>query len=264
MQPEVIRLPIGTVSVGFDGLEVELVRYNLGWFPRDDSPLPAEDEVFTTFLVRVRNGAAGPRAVRPASFRYRTFAVAAGRGPTWDPSPGGRGPRLEEGMLAPGDEVEGWVTYVVPKGEIPDELLWSPSPEAAFAIYLPPVHSLSRTERALVFGRVTDAAGVSVPGAEVQVTAVDSDISGDPSQIGDCTGFPLFVEQAGTDPSGWYSAQLETIHSSQLCIDVQATAPSGSGLANARDGGGTVIPDQETPFAEAPEIRVDIVLPTAR
>jgi hypothetical protein len=171
MQPEITRLPIGTVTADFEGLEIELLKYNLGWFPRDESPPPpAEDEVFTTFFIRVRNGSVRPHAVLPASFRYRTIAESPGRGPTWDASLEGRAPGLQEGVLAPGDEVEGWVTYRVPKGEIPDELLWSPSPDVAFAIYLPPVRSLSRIERALVFGRVTEEAGNPVPGVEVQVT----------------------------------------------------------------------------------------------
>lgn len=263
MQPEIIRLPAGIVSVGFDGLEVELVRYNLGWFPRDDSPPPAANEVLTTFLVRIRNASAEPRSVEPTDFRYRTLVFPVGTGPVWDTFPEGRAPRLEAVMLAPGLELEGWVTYRVPKGEFPDELLWNPHPAVVFAIYLPPAGSTSRFERALAFGRVTDEAGVPVPGAEVQVTGVDSDISGDPLQLGDCTGFAVSSAQATTDPSGWYSAPLETIHTDRLCVDVEVTAPPGSGLSDARADGGDVVPDRETPFAEAPEIRVDVVLPNA-
>lgn len=261
MEPEVIRLPIGTVTAAFDGLEIALLKHNLGWYPRDESPLPADGEVFTTFLVRVRNGSAEPRSLEPTDFGYRTLAFPLGTGPVWDTVPEGRPPRLEASMLAPGEEFDGWLTYRVPQGEYPDELLWSPNPDVTFAIYLPPVGSSSRFQRALVFGRVTDAAGNPVPGAEVLVTPVDPDIPGDPSRVGDCTGTPLFAEQATTDPSGWYSVPLETHLSDRLCVEVQARARLTSGLVEGRAGGGVVVPSQTTAFAEAPEVRVDVVLP---
>lgn len=33
MEPEVRRLPIGEVRAEFPGVEVELLKYNLSWFP---------------------------------------------------------------------------------------------------------------------------------------------------------------------------------------------------------------------------------------
>lgn len=46
-------------------------------------------------------------------------------------------------------------------------------------------------------------------------------------------------------------------------MDVLALAPTGSGLVDAHAGGGIVIPGPETPYAEVPEIRIDVILAAA-
>lgn len=261
LQPDITRLAIGTVTAEFHGLEVELLKYNLSWFPRDESPRPEETEVFTTFHIRVRNGSTESRALRRTDFRYRTLVFPVGNGPVWDSFDGGRTPRLEEGTLGPQEEVRGWLTYRVSKGEYADELLWWPQQDVAFAIYLPPDGSASRFQHSLVFGRVTDAEGRPVEGAQVLVTPVDPDVSGNISEVGNCAGGPRSIQEVHTDLSGWYRASLESHLSDRLCIDVQVMAPPGSGLADARAGGGIVVPGQETAFAQAPEIRIDVTLP---
>lgn len=243
-----------------DGLELRLVRYNESWYPRDDAPRPEPGEVFMTFLVEVRNGGTDIVSSSPNDFALRTFEGTRHEGPVWVPHPVGREPVLPGATLAPGESVEGWLTFHVAELARLDELLWQPGRDVIYAINLPPPHPVRRWGEALVFGSVEDATGAPVPGAEIVVTPLQvPGIPGHVTAVGACTGTPLTTWETKTGVNGWYEQPLSAVHVDRMCVDVQVIPASETGLPPAR-AAGTVRLGLPIPMIEPPEVRVDLTV----
>lgn len=249
------------LTARFDGLEAELIHFNYSWVPREGS-VPDEDSVFMTLQVEVRNDSAEPRSVEPENFEIRTLlAGRASEGPTWSVIHQGRDPRLVAQVLEPGEESSGWLTFQVPKGLYAEELIWIPAPTSALTIVFPS-GPVDRLLDAIVFGKVTDPNGSPVSGARVLVTPVHPPFfPGDTAMFGDCEGHPARSVEALTSSTGRYQISILGGSSSLICVDVQVSAPPASELADARVGGATVVPVQESSgIMELPEVRVDVRL----
>ncbi|MGH7556678.1 MAG: hypothetical protein ACREMD_02620 [Gemmatimonadota bacterium] len=255
MGPEVMRLPIGEVTAEHNGFKVELLRYNLSWFPSDDSPRPALDNVFATFLFEITNRSDAPRSISLDHFLLRTLTDQLHEGPVWTVHPGGRMPRLEATTLLPGQTIEGWLTFSILRGLLADELLWMPQEDIAFAFQVP-WFAGGRIEEAFVFGRLIDASGTALANTLITLTPVETvpGISGTITDVGDCTGTPYNAVEARTDELGWYRTTLTSNNADELCIDVHRTSETEPRAA------GVVRPGRPTEIAETPQVRIDLVL----
>lgn len=245
----------------FEGISVELVKYNFSWYPRDDSPPPPEGFLFVTVQLIVGNESDRSRSIEAASFLWRTLAPGRpGEGPTWSSTPAGRSPRLVDGELQPGEAMEGWLTFRVPRDEYADQVVWQPRRGVKIAFDIPLSQATPRFDyRGTIFGRVTSPAGTGVANAAIVLTLVDPSY-GD-SVVGACVGAVQAASQLTTDPSGWYEAAIQLPSGSRLCVHVQVFPPEDSGLGASRISGGTLITAQPSPDREPPELRVDATLP---
>jgi len=245
-----------------DGLEVTMVMYNFSWFPKDDSPMPAEGSLYVAALVAVENTSDQPRSFTPASLAWRTLVPGKpGFGPLWEPTPRGRSPLLPGGILVPSESVEGWLTFEVPRGEYADQLVWRPSPGVTLGIDIPSsLVSLRHQYRAVVFGRVSDPTGAPVDAARIAITLVD--ISVGDEVVGDCRGYSHGVSELESDATGWYDAPLEIVTTGgPFCVDLRVSPPAGRGLGSVAISGRGLIIDQPIPDSEPPELRIDALLP---
>lgn len=243
----------GTAS--FLETDVSLIRYNLSWFPRDASPLPQTDHVFVTVLFEINNHSTSSRSVSLESFVLRTLDDELHEGPTWPSLPHGRTPRLEGGTLPSGEIMEGWLTYEIPRSLIPEELLWIPREDIAFAIEVPWFQG-GRSEESFVFGRVTDASGAPLVDTLITITPVRT-LPVDPgpiSDVGECRGTPQEPLETRTDESGWYEATIGSTHTDQFCIDVHRASDPEPRSA------GSVKPAHSTELQETSEVRIDLTL----
>lgn len=247
-----------------DGLQASILKYNFSWYPRDDTtPFPGTEEVFTTFLIEVQNTTSSNRSFSDDQFGLRLLKfLHPHEGPILMVSPDGREPRLSGKSLIPGETVEGWLTFRVPRDSTEDELLWQPTGNAVYAIQIPPISKVFRYVTASVFGRVTDSFGNPVEGLRIVITPlIVPAIPGIESTVGDCTGTPGSPLETETDEAGWYQELFNVagFAGSYLCVDVQAFPPETSNLESVRSAG-LVPPAPPLPLTEPPEVRVDLVL----
>ena len=243
-------------TVTHEGIDLRFQRFNLSWYPEDDSPHPSDGEVFATLLIEVTNHSDTPRPIRADEFALRTLSneLPFHAGPTWTLHDGGRAPRVEGVVVQPGESLEGWLTFEVPRGLLPEELLWSPTERVAFALEVRWWLSAVRTDESRLFGYVRDAAGSPLPGVRLTITPLETvpGIAGADTTVGDCTGALHDVLEVVTDASGWYEVIVGSIHSDELCIDVH---PVGDTLHRVS---GSVRPGKPSEVAETPELRLDL------
>ena len=159
-------------------------------------------------------------------------------------------------MVQPGESLEGWLTFEVPRSLLPEELLWLPTERVAFALEVRWWLSTARTQESRLFGYVRDAEGSPVPGVPLTITPLETvpGIPGSETTVGDCTGVLHSIREAVTDASGRYEVIVGSIHSAELCIDVH---PEGDTLHRVS---GDVSPGNATEVAEIPELRLDLTI----
>lgn len=241
-----------------EGVDLQFQRFNLSWYPADDSPHPSEGDVFATLLIEVTNRSDVPRPIRADEFALRTLSneLPFHAGPRWALYGGGRTPRVEGVVIPPGASLEGWLTFEVPRGLLAEELLWSPTEQRSFALEVRWWLSTSRTQESRLFGYVRDAAGSPLSGVPLTITPLETEpgIPGAETTVGDCTGVLHEVREAVTDASGRYEVIVGSIHSAELCIDVH---PEGDALHRVS---GDVSPGNATEVAEIPELRLDLTI----
>ncbi len=241
-----------------EGVDLQFQRFNLSWYPADDSPHPSDGDVFATLLIEVTNRSDVPRPIRADEFALRTLSneLPFHAGPTWALYDGGRTPRVEGMVVPPGESLEGWLTFEVPRGLIAEELLWSPTEQLSFALEVRWWLSTARTQESRLFGYVRDAEGSPLPGVPLTITPLETEpgIPGAETTVGDCTGVLHEVREAVTDASGRYEVIVGSIHSAELCIDVH---PEGDTLHRVS---GDVSPGNATEVAEIPELRLDLTI----
>jgi hypothetical protein len=241
----------------FHDTDVDFQRFNLSWYPTDDSPRPSDGDVFATLLIEITNHSGAPRSIRASEFRLRTLSdeLLPHAGPTWALLDGGRTPRVADTTVPPGGSLAGWLTFQVPRGLLADELLWSPAERLVFALEFR-WWSTARTEESLIFGSVRDASGAPLPGVRLTITPLETvpGIPGAETTVGECRGVLHDIHEVVTDESGWYEVIVGSIHSAELCIDVHPVADSLHRAA------GSVRPGKTTEVAETPQLRLDLVV----
>ncbi|HJU86151.1 MAG TPA: hypothetical protein VJ788_02140 [Gemmatimonadota bacterium] len=242
----------------YQGIDVSLQRFNLSWYPADDSPFPSEGDVFATLLVEITNRSAAPQVIGADQFALRTLSneLALHEGPVWALYDGGRAPRVEGFTVPPREALSGWLTFEVPRGLIAEELLWTPAETLAFALEVRWWLSAVRTDESLLFGYVRDASGSPLPGMRLTITPLETvpGIPGAETTVGDCTGVLHDVLETETDAGGRYEVTVGSIHSGELCIDVH---PVGDPLHRVS---GFVSPGKPSEVAETPQLRLDLVV----
>jgi hypothetical protein len=90
--------------------------------PRDGMELAAVQ-------VRIANGGDAPLAVYRGAFR-----LALSDRTRVEPLAGGQSPLPYSASVAPGEELEGWLTFEVPTGTRIDSLVWSPERDVSYAL----------------------------------------------------------------------------------------------------------------------------------
>ena len=242
----------------FQDTDVHLQRFNLSWYPRDDSPHPSDGDVFATLLIEVTNRSDASRLIRADEFALRTLSneLPFHAGPTWTLYGGGRTPRVEGVVVPPGESFSGWLTFEVPRRLLAEELLWSPTELLSFALEIRWWLSTARTQESRLFGYVRDAAGSPLPGVSLTITPLETvpGIPGEETTVGNCTGALHEVREAVTDASGRYEVIVGSIYTGELCIDVH---PEGDTLHRVS---GDVGPGNSSELAEIPELRLDLTI----
>ncbi len=239
-------------------IDVRLERFNLSWYPGDDSPFPSEGDVFVTLLIEITNRSDAPWPIRPDEFALRTLTneLPLHAGPTWRLYHGGRTPRVGGRSVPPGKSVAGWLTFEVPRGLVPEELLWSPTPDVVFGVEVRWWLFTSRTDESLLFGYVRDASGSPLSGMRLTITPLETvpGIPGAEMTVGDCTGVLHTILEAETDASGRYEMIVGSIHTGELCIDVHAVGDSLHRVS------GSVRPGNPSELEEVPQLRLDLTV----
>lgn len=247
----------GSIATHED-VDLRFQRFNLSWYPADDSPHPSDGNVFATLLIEVTNRSDAPRRIRSDEFVLRTLSneLPFHAGPIWLLHDGGRTPRVEGMVVPPGESLEGWLTFEVPRGLLAEELVWSPTERLSFALEVRWYLSTARTQESRLFGYVHDAAGSPLPDVPLTITPLETEpgIPGAETTMGDCTGVLHSIREAVTDMSGRYEVIVGSIHSAELCIDVH---PEGDTLHRVS---GDVSPGNATEVAEIPELRLDLTI----
>lgn len=245
-------------TASFQDMDVQFQRFNLSWYPRDDSPNPSKGAVFATLLIEVTNRSDAPRQIRADEFTLRTLSneLPFHAGPTWRLYGGGRTPRAEGMVVPPGESLAGWLTFEVPGGLLAEELLWSPTELLVFALEVRWWLSTARTQDSRLFGYVRDTSGSPLSGVTLTITPLETvpGIPGEETTVGDCTGALHEIHQTVTDASGRYEILVGSIHSAEMCIDVH---PEGDTLHRVS---GDVSPGNATEVQEIPELRLDLTV----
>lgn len=250
---------VSDLTANFGGLETELVLLNESW--AGENPLPS-DSVMVTVKLEVRNLSTDPQSFDPKDFELRTLiAGQPSTGPTWGITIHGRSPRIMSAILQPQEELSGWLTFEIPKHLYPEELVWNVEPDIALNVPLP-YGGFTRLLSAIILGEVTDQSGEPVADARVVVTPVHPSLSPDDSSTFErCSGRPAASVETTTDASGEYELEINGGSSSVVCVDVLVIPPLGSGLAEGRRNGETIMPgDLPSTLVESPELRVDVQL----
>jgi hypothetical protein len=250
----------------FEDVQVRLTGLNVSWMPRE-GPAPALDTRFVTVEVEILSYGLDTRSIDPSEFRYRTWDSRRQYDPIsttlWAPSPEGREPVLVSMDLENGETFRGWLTFRVPAGPSfrPDGFLWRPDPRVSFSYDLP-IHSGSLVCGVFrVFGKVTDPLGAPVASAPIQLAFYNLDREGNAFEDGECRGEVTFSERDTTAADGRYEHSVPARFCTARCAVLTAYAPEASGLESVTVTGGTVFPSDQNAIAEAPELRIDAVLP---
>jgi len=254
-------------TVSFEGLEATIERFNVGWFPLPSEGLegfafPPPDDVFMTFRIEITNLSNAPRSFSAESFSLRaipfTFGSVGGEETIVSALPDGRIPRLADERLDPGETIQGWLTYSVPRRLDPWQILWRPRSDVTLGIDVP-FFARGRIESSLVFGRVTGPRGNPRPGVMLEISPVVTFPQNIDSLVGQCRGIPASDRRVVTDETGWYQDTISTVDGDEFCIDVRAV--SGDGEANQKRSSGTVRPGSiGNPFVEISRVRIDLTL----
>lgn len=256
--PDPTHVVVEGSTATYEDIDLRFQRFNLSWFPRDDSPPPSNGDVFATLMIEVTNRSDAPRTIREDEFDLRTLSneLPLHAGPTWTLHAGGRTPRMEGMVVPPGESLTGWLTFEVPRGPIAEELLWSPTEQISFALEVRWWLSTVRTAQSRVFGYVRDAAGSPLPAVRLTITSLETEpgIPAAETTVGDCTGVVHPILEVATDASGWYDVTVGSIHSDESCIDLH---PVGDTLHRVS---GSVRPGKPSEVAETPELRLDLTV----
>jgi hypothetical protein len=244
-------------TASYQDLDVRLERFNLSWYPTDDSPFPSDGDVFATLLIEVTNRSDDPWPIRVDQFALRTLSFDLGlhAGPTWTLYDGGRTPRVQGMVVPPGESLAGWLTFELPRGPIAEEVLWSPAPDVVFGIEVR-WFSAGRIEEARIFGSLRDENGSPLPGVFLTITPLETvpGIPGSEMTVGECTGTLHTVHEVVTDEAGQYQVNLHSVHGDELCIDVNPVAdPMYRASGFVRLG-------RPSDVAEVPELRLDLTI----
>ena len=264
--------PPGTVdgvTAYFDSLEVTLQKTNPSWYPKDNGISPDADEVFVTLAFRIHNAASSTRQLHVSDFRLRTISYnPANEVHTWQALTDGRKPSLTiDTTLTPGQEIEAWVTFRVPKNSLPnvitsevlDAVIWSPTPSTVLAIPLPNATS-ERIFEVLFFGKILDNTETPIPGAMVNITPINPYL-GIPEAHDRCIGSPEPTQHYVTNDEGEYSGVFRLGPTPfELCINALVLSPADA--ESQADSSGTWVKlGVESSTFERPELRIDLALP---
>jgi len=256
-------------TVSFEGLEATLGRFNAGWVPLPSEgfegfAFPPPDDVLMTFRIEITNLSNTPRSFSAESFSLRaipfTFGSEGGEETIMSVLPDGRIPRLADERLDPGETIQGWLTYSVPRRLDPWQILWRPRSDVTLGIDVPSF-AQGRIESSLVFGRVTGPGGNPRPGLVLEISPVETfpGIPGVDSLVGQCRGKPASVRQVVTDDTGWYQDTISVFIGDEFCIDVRAVSDDGE-MGQTRSSGIVRMGSIGNPFAEIPRVRIDLQL----
>jgi hypothetical protein len=264
--------PSGTVvglTAEFDSLQVSLDRVNPSWFSKNDAAMPEAGTQFVTLLLHVSNRSSSTRIIKTNEFLLTTFDHNEFEH-SWLPLDNGRDPVLAEIPLAPSEERDAWLTFSVSQDTIGDiltsqvleSLIWSPVVGLDLAIPFPS-GATQRIYEIDFFGRVTDALGNPLPGANVTIVPLNPYLHPF-AEVLECQGGQEPPQQLITDAAGWYEGVLRQGPAAyELCISVFAVPPEGSNASPVDSSGLWVKLGSATSFSERPELRVDLILPQA-
>ena len=252
----------------FDGVQVSLTTVNYSWMPRQGL-VPEPDVRLVTIEITGLSYASDERSVQPSEFRYRTWdglrQYELANTTIWGAEPGGRKPPFESLELQNGETFQGWLTFPVPAGlsYLPDEFLWQPDPRVTFSFHPPTSSGSLVCGAANIFGQVTDSDGSPVASAPVELSFYNLSLEENSFEDGECRGEVSFTHESNTDEEGRFEYLPSFRFCDELCVDLTAFPPEGSGLGRVRVNGGTVLPSPLNPIVEPSELRIDAVLPNS-
>lgn len=250
----------------FDGVQVRLTALNTSWMPREGA-VPAFDTRLVTFEVEVLSYSLESRSIRPGEFWYRTWdslrSYEVLNTAVWLSSPGGREPALESIELENGETFRGWLTFRVPAGPSyrPDGFLWRPDPRVSFSFHLPLTTPSLVCGYTHIFGNVTDPQWSPVAGSPVELSFFNLDRERNSFEQGECSGEVTSLVSTTTNEEGHYEHFGVARFCTERCVELTAFGPDGSGPTTVTVTGGTIVPSAQNMIAEAPELRIDAVLP---